>query len=551
MARLLPIPFPALFPLFLLLLLHGQGSAASPCEEVPWQPRRSVLLVTTDLQHSLPQRALLQAATLLTAADLSVEVAALSVGPLHDAYRKLNVPVHLVQPADRTPCGMMQEAEKLYRTQPYAGMVFAVTNFFDAYHCVLPLPGAFSMLWVLEDHWPAAVEPADMDFTGVLRFDYVVFWTTETLVRYAALVNPTGHLPISFAVLNHTAAVHPTVEVPLHWMAGALLRRLATDLHPSSDAEQPGEVLLNPAHLTIAPDVPETCPHNWFSQLAVMVHLGRHGAQRLQEVFPVLKPHARNVHLWVTYTHMQSRRDLLDLRNRSDIVYHPLMVRDHGLDLGPFFVLLWHFARCQYRYTYLLKYHFKSEEDHEFARQAALFWRQPQFFATALQHLKHHTNVSAVYGRIPGIRDLTVARNDKWFFGYDLPYIRDIQASIPVPIPQASFLAGSVWLARASTLTHWLRNTAQLWTIYSQLNDPMGLDWRWYCRKVLSAECNRSAAQLHYYMKGRHEKKPPNCYAPIPGYFEWERDGMIEHAWERVLSYMLSYYGPFQALVPQ
>lgn len=29
------------------------------------------------------------------------------------------------------------------------------------------------------DHWPAAVEPADMDFTGVLRFDYVVFWTTE------------------------------------------------------------------------------------------------------------------------------------------------------------------------------------------------------------------------------------------------------------------------------------------------------------------------------------------------------------------------------------
>lgn len=57
-----------------------------------------------------------------------------------------------------------------------------------------------------------------------------------TLVRYAALVNPTGHLPISFAVLNHTAAVHPTVEVPLHWMAGALLRRLATDLHPSEQA---------------------------------------------------------------------------------------------------------------------------------------------------------------------------------------------------------------------------------------------------------------------------------------------------------------------------
>eukprot|EP00667_Euglena_gracilis_P004472 EG_transcript_4497 len=542
----------------LLLLVFGLGpspsAAESPCDEVPWRPRKSVLLVTSDLQRTFPQRAMLQAAALLVAADLEVEVAALAAGPLLEAYQRLNVTVHLVNPADRSPCGMMQELQRLHEDRLFIGMVWGITHFFDVYRCIWPLPGTFSVLWVLEDHWPKEGLPADvvdMDWTNALRFDYMAFWNSETMVRYASLVNPTGHLPISFAVLNHSTGVHPAAEVPMQWMTNALLRRLgdAAPHHKGQLMADIGEDFrLNPANLAAAPELPETCPHNWFAQLVVVVHLGRHKAERLDSLAPALKDQAHNVHFWVTYTHIHNRRGVLNLLNRTRMVFHPLMVRDHGLDIGPFFTLLWQFARCHYRYTFLLKAHFKSEEAHSLSRQAALFWKQPNFLSTAIQHMKRNINISAVYGRIPGITDPRVIRTLNVFYGDNLEYIQDIVARVPVPIAQDSFLSGSVWLTRASTLTRWLHSAAQIWAIYSELNDPMGLDWRWYSRRILRANCNRSAVQLHYYVKGWRENKPPNCYAPIPGYFEPKRDGMIEHAWERVFSYMFSYHGPFEAL---
>eukprot|EP00667_Euglena_gracilis_P008273 EG_transcript_8378 len=503
---------------------------------------------------------MLQAATLLVAADFDVEVAALSAGALQEAYQKINVTTHIVS-SDRTPCGLMKEAERLWEQQKYIGVVWGVTHFFEAYQCAQPLPGAFSVLWVLEDHWPEAVEPVGMDWTNVLRFDYVAFWTAETMAKHAALINPTGHLPISFAVLNHTPAVHPSMAFPIQRMANALLQRHAGVNKPQAGrrstepkaGQPPSGIVLNPANLAVAYDMPETCPHNWFSKLAVMVHLGRHKADRLGILFPAIMDNSLSVHLWVTYTHMHNRREVLNLRhrrNRTRGAYHPLMVRDHGLDLGPFFTLLWQVARCRYRYSFVLKYHFKSDATHDFARQAALFWTQPGFLGKAIRHLERHPNVSAVYGRIRGTRDLTVNRSDFWFFGFGRPYIKEIQATIPVPIPDGPVLVGSVWLARMCSISHWLRSTSQLWAIYSGLNDPMGVDWRWYSRRVIGAECNQSAALRHYYYKGRKENQPPNSYAPIPGFFTSSRDGLIEHAWERFFSFMFSSYGPFEALFP-
>eukprot|EP00667_Euglena_gracilis_P018822 EG_transcript_20055 len=308
-------------------LWHTLGIAQSPCEEVPWKPRRTVLLVTSDFQRTFPQRAMLQAATLLVAAHLEVEVAALSTGPLLDTYQRLNITIHLVNPADRSPCGMMQELQRLHEDRLYIGLVWGITHFFDVYRCIWPLPGTFSVLWVLEDHWPkeaSSADIADMDWTNALWFDYMAFWDAETMVRYAALVNPTGHLPISFAVLNHSTGVHPAVGVPMQWMTDALLQRVgdADPRHKDQLMADIGDgIRLNPANLATVPALPETCPHNWFAQLVVVLHLGRHKAERLDSVVPALKDQARKVHLWVTYTHMHNRRGVLNLLNRTRMVF--------------------------------------------------------------------------------------------------------------------------------------------------------------------------------------------------------------------------------------
>lgn len=49
-------------PRFLLLLMfglwHTLGIAQSPCEEVPWKPRRTVLLVTSDFHPGAQQKVL-------------------------------------------------------------------------------------------------------------------------------------------------------------------------------------------------------------------------------------------------------------------------------------------------------------------------------------------------------------------------------------------------------------------------------------------------------------------------------------------------------------
>eukprot|EP00668_Euglena_longa_P034478 GGOE01044290.1.p1 GENE.GGOE01044290.1~~GGOE01044290.1.p1 ORF type:complete len:559 (-),score=113.86 GGOE01044290.1:335-1990(-) len=543
-----------LWLLLLLLWLCVAGApngalAPSVCEEVPWQPRRSVLFVTHDLHHKASnQLAVLQVAETL-AADFTVEVAMPATGPMQEEYRRLgwhSMTLHTLDPTNGSLCNTMKEVAKLFMQQRYIGLVWSVPDLWTAHRCIQPLPGAYSMLWVLEDHWPEGQSAAETDWMRVLAFDHVVFGTKEMMAKYAALVNPAGHLPISFLLFN---SINRTVSVTM-----AFSQRLVTCLrHWAGD--EAGSFLKKIGQAALVDtaedglDRVKTCPSNSFTNLAVVVHLGRHQAKRLQRILSAMKGYPHSVHIWVTYTRMGNRGEVLSLLNHQGAVIHPLMVRDHGLDLGPFFIFLWQLARCHYQYSYILKYHFKTNDEHGFTQQAAVFFRHHGFLAKAVSHLDLHRHVSAVYPRIEGLEDLVKGRGQWEFFGHNYWHLHELYYTLAVPVPRDGFLAGSVWLTRTSVLTRWLHTTAQLWAIYADLNDPMGLDWRWYNRVVLRADCNRSTVQLLYFLKGVPRNLPPNCYAPIPGYFELERDGMVEHAWERFLSWMFSFYGPFDPLI--
>jgi hypothetical protein len=378
----------------------------------------------------------------------------------------------------------------------------------------------------------------------VLEFDSVVFGTSETALRHAALVNPSGHAPISFAVLSDkepgamASWVARGVYLLQPWERPASSPRLGA---PKGD---------RPATVHAISRL-GTCPNKDPKKLVLMLHLGRHDPLRLDKVLQATANHTKDLHIWVTYTTAHSRPKLFQLSRDKPDSFFPLMIRNHGLDVGAFFLLLWQVARCGYQYSYIMKYHFKTDEQHFLSRQASLYFRQAGFLTRAMDHLDQHPESSAVCPHTPSEKPLILPHTHEHFLGVkgcDRPQVEDIKTLLPVPVAEI-FLAGNVWLTRASIITRWLNETTQLWQLYEQLHGPYHVDWRWYNQFVLDNKpCSPSVARWHYYLNGRKENKPPNAYSPIPGFNPMYRDCMLEHGWERVLSFMMSHHGPFVQL---
>eukprot|EP00667_Euglena_gracilis_P008553 EG_transcript_8657 len=414
------------------------------------------------------------------------------------------------------------------------------------------LPAAASILWAHGSGvpWPTT---AALHFQRLLKFDYVWFDNANWLRMTSLLVNPMGHRPPSFRLVTSSP---PPGGFPLAAVQNALrfLQGNATGVQPPV-LEAPGHSHRDaqPAsqgpllRMQTVPQWRSFCPRrrHWV-RLALAVHLASHPAKYLRPVFTAI--HAIDpiqAHLWLTFFPAENRRPVLLAAREAGVVTHVLGVRNKGLDIGPFFTVLWQILCCRYRYDYVLKFHFKSNARDAMARQAAMFFRVSTLLQTAVEALDNETAWAAVWPHIAGDAVLLFPDSNVWFAGANRAAMTEIAEALGVPWAKV-LLIGNVFLGRMRAFTDAFRSAEQVWRFYTQLTDIDGLDWRWYNRFYFHGHCDRAAVEWHYLHRGVFHGFRGNVYA-MPNRHQLARDGMVEHAWERILSFMLSARG---AIVP-
>eukprot|EP00667_Euglena_gracilis_P007527 EG_transcript_7598 len=396
---------------------------------------------------------------------------------------------------------------------------------------IRPLPGALSVLWVI-DAAQQTLKSRD-DVEGILLMDYVLFPDHESLQRCTRFLHGTGHVPINFRTRKNFSSSYSTSSSDV----GAKLT--------SSPREVFQRVLIVP--LQSIKRNQHVCPQvEREVKLAVVVHLGPHNPGRLDLVFSALKGFSiTEASLWITYLYHQQAPSIQQRALTANLITFPFRVANKGLDIGPFFFVLWQMAFCQYRYRFLLKYHIKSyARDHHFLL-GQLFFTKRRFLKTALNFLDRNESVAGVIHaptrKIPGS---VHNQSSPYFYAANRPYLRELQARLRIPIPPTVF-TGTMWLTRYSVF--WKHLTADaIFEYYSELSQPNGVDWRFYTTIVLQLNCTREEAIWHYYHIGRVQGKPGTCYTSL--WLSPARDGMIEHAWERVLSFIISSSGDLREI---
>eukprot|EP00667_Euglena_gracilis_P006629 EG_transcript_6687 len=441
-------------------------------------------------------------------------------------------------------------ARQQHEQARYSLLVWLVGDLAAALPHLAPLPASAAALWVLGSSAPATPLPPPQ-LEQLLRFDVVWFASKPVLRATSRLVNPLGHRPPSFRLLGPGC--------PADRLA-ALLQDVAD---PATPTPLPAPALARPfetpsSRLSRASD---TCPlRKQVARVALAVHLAARPVAWLRPVFHAMR-HIEPVssHLWLTVFADADRQALSQAVAAADVVCHPLTVRNKGLDIGPFFVVLWQIAACRYNYDFILKYHFKSKEQSPWSVHASMFFYYPDFLRVAVEALDRHPGWAAVYPNVT--TDFPVVMPDTHFLFDGMQHVdrdgmQELSAALGLPPWPRQLISGTVFFARMRAFSR-LGGRHRLWRFYLQLTDIGGLDWRWYNQHYFKGRCSRRAVEWHHRHRSAAEGYHGNVYA-IPTHQTICRDGMVEHAWERVLSFMISAEGalaplavPYRCAPPQ
>eukprot|EP00668_Euglena_longa_P018778 GGOE01023393.1.p1 GENE.GGOE01023393.1~~GGOE01023393.1.p1 ORF type:complete len:591 (-),score=86.11 GGOE01023393.1:139-1803(-) len=492
---------------------------------------------------------------LLQRLGLEVDVAFQENEPLARMCRRYNFTVIRFL----TPAAVHLVARQHHRFRRYSLLVWLIDGNLQLLPNLRVLPSVASILWA---HGTTAITETS-PIEPLLKFDCVWFANANVLHTTTWLVNPMGHQPPSF---EHVGKSTPTNQ---------LIRLLHTLLHPKNlsrisgtmamdkplslqSSQQPTWRRVPQGTLKSSPELGrshglQTCPQQKKpARVAIALHLASRPVAWLSPVFRAMHAIAPiTSHLWLTFLGNNTRKKLiLWAVAHTRVVCHPMAVRNKGLDIGPFFLVLWQIMVCQYKYEYILKFHFKSDETVFMARNAVMFFHNPDFLLEAVNAMDRHQNWSTVYPQISVDDPIRRPSYDFLFVANNGDHMRELSTKLQLfPWPK-EVLLGTIFLTRMDVFHHWLGNGDLLWRLYLQLNDIDGLDWRWYNRVYLGDRCDQLAIEWHFHNNrgARDASGARRFYGHAYADPEYRhRDGMVEHAWERVLSFMISSHG---AIVP-
>eukprot|EP00667_Euglena_gracilis_P007703 EG_transcript_7785 len=536
------------------------------CPISPNSDRRSALILATGQSgHGLNDSTALLGG-LLRDLGLDVDVAHCDDAAIEAVCRAHNLTAVSLFAAPTSHGLNIASAKKRHTFRYYSVFVWLTDDLVGALPHLQTLRAASSLLWAhgVGIPWPSSRFP---DFQQLLKFDYVWFDSSSALRATSWLVNPMGHQPLSFRLVPSSAPPAPSTVQFVQTAIRQLLRevvnttaRPGTVTHPSPAASlsrrrrnmtgTKRENLTDGQRrdIKIRRNLRSSCPgrRSW-ARIALAVHLASHPTTYLRSVFAalrVLRPIP--AHLWLTYFHAARRRAILRALRPENVTAHVLGVRNKGLDIGPFFAVLWQIMHCKYRYDYILKFHFKSNEADHMARQAAMIFHISTFLLTAVTTLDNRTSWAAIYPHIPDDRQLVVFKGSEFFLGINSDAMSELSETLALPWSN-KIIVGTVFLGRLKAFTTWFRNSDVVWRFYMQLTDIDGLEWRWYNMFYFNFRCDRAAVEWHYLHFGGTHGFHGNVYA-MPDYRRHPRDGMVEHAWERILSFMLSTHGTLEPI---
>eukprot|EP00667_Euglena_gracilis_P006689 EG_transcript_6753 len=442
-------------------------------------------------------------------------------------------------------------ARQHHRLQRYSLLVWLTDDLTRLLPYLDPLPYAAKVLWA---HGSAALSESSLktNLESLLKFDYVLFTHVGALRAASRLLNPMGHRPPSFQLSGPGFSddrltillldlLYPTTPPPPADPVAVDKPGPPTNTSPLWDPSAPGGPL-QPVHHS-----GPTCPNRKPARLAIALHLATYPVAWLHPVFHIMRTQPVSSHLWLTLFGQANARAVLQAATGAQVVCHLMSVRNKGLDIGPFFIVLWQIFTCRYSYDYILKFHFKSTEISHMSRQAAMYFHYTDFLKVAIDTLDSHRNYSTIYPNVSVDASIIIHDSDFLYFGINHDYIRELSAALRLPALPKVFLSGNVFLTRMEVFTRWLGNPDKLWRFYLQLNDIDGLDWRWYNHYNFKNRCERRQIEWHFRQHMGSSRYYGNVYA-IPDYRSLLRDGMVEHAWERVISFMMSAGGAIAPL---
>ena len=94
----------------------------------------------------------------------------------------------------------------------------------------------------------------------------------------------------------------------------------------------------------------------------MVFHLGSNPPERALSLLALVPQALRHAHVWITCFEVSQLESPLTSAAELRLPIHPVVVRNKGLDVGPFLLVLAHIHSCGYQYEYILKFHLKSRE---------------------------------------------------------------------------------------------------------------------------------------------------------------------------------------------
>ena len=513
---------------------HGNASGAPltprtyPFVKATAFPYVRVLLVAYSLDAQPEAQQLLRLGSLLQRAGGLVEAAVGATGSLASELQRRGIPTHVF---GVTPEHVIPLVRDLYTALRYHVVVWN-TRHFMAEDAAAATPMATTILWL---HAPIPEPPPVPGVSAALHFTYL--WAPGDVVEQCCrLLHPSRLQPPSFIPWSGgLPADDDDEDVPRDAMS-----RIAVD---ALEAVRAGTLRLS----FPGPAAPGQCPYKAApARLAILVHLAWTEPIRVVQVMQALSAQGVEAHIWVSYLDPAHTAQLATWGwHYPPVKLVPVMVKNRGMDVGPFLLLLWHVRRCGYGYEYVLKFHFKSGGG-EWQDRMWEFISRPVVVRAAMRYLDAAPGAAAL---VPA--GTVNNRGDKQFMANNGAHFAGLSETLGLP-PLRSFTAGTVFLTRLRLLLRYIRTDAQLQQVYADLSDPGGLDWRWYARVALGDErLPRAQALEHWWAWGRHDGTGGHPYNSRKHAFQ--RDGMAEHAWERAFGAMfngsLKEFGEAAALV--
>lgn len=267
---------------------------------------------------------------------------------------------------------------------------------------------------------------------------------------------------------------------------------------------------------------------------------------------PTLFP--RQVPVTITFSQSSTFQNMLQQAAVQSIPNVSLvLIENRGVDIGAFFQLLrfWKIKKKTWP-TFVLKLHTKSDK-----HQRTLLWDQLlKYGPLIVEWMKQDEHIAIATTLACTIQQGVWAYNNNLFRMHEIfKRLGWTLASNPAKPAQQfdrSFPFATHFVLRMASLEKHLSTVELLETELRFCNTPYDLDTVWYCHPMVHPSIQHlthEQAVQHYEKIGKAQGWAPNCFAVMNKqarhhlrlsnkYHSVMRDGMTEHAWERVFAYL-------------